>query len=414
MQPKTILIVDDEASLLFSLKEGLKTYSDRFHLLTAANGKEAVALLEAHSVDLLITDLKMPEMDGFELLVHLKAHYPATPSLVMTAFNTPELEARLGEMSSLKVIEKPIDFDELIETITQVMKMRDTVGGITGITLSSFLQLVEMEGKTCLLEIRGEQDQHGLLYFTNGQLINAAMGDLNGEAAALQLMALDNVQIGFRDLPKRKVKQRIKKKLMQLLMESAQVKDEAGGNESSRAMDHKPEAADQRDSTPSDPNRAAEPTGTVADADSQPAANPIPQSIKGDLSMAEIKEILEKFKSVDGFQAVGVFSPQGELVAEVNTSGHKLSELGALANDVLLKAQKTTEIMGVGRGNMVHIQAPKAQIVTRCLNEATDFSATNSGRAHIHMVLVIEAEGSLAMGKMKMDAVIQELAPLFR
>ena len=130
--------------------------------------------------------------------------------------------------------------------------------------------------------------------------------------------------------------------------------------------------------------------------------------------MAEVKEILEKFKSIDGFQAVGVFSPQGEMVAELNSTGHKLAELGALANDVLLKAQKTTEIMGVGRGNMVHIQAPKAQIITRCLNEATDFSSTASGRAHIHMVLIMDQEGNLAMGKMKIDAVIQELAPLFR
>ena len=61
MTPKTILFVDDEESLLFSLKEGLKAYADRFTVLTAANGQEAVALLEAHSVDLLVTDLKMPK-----------------------------------------------------------------------------------------------------------------------------------------------------------------------------------------------------------------------------------------------------------------------------------------------------------------------------------------------------------------
>lgn len=130
--------------------------------------------------------------------------------------------------------------------------------------------------------------------------------------------------------------------------------------------------------------------------------------------MAEIKEVLGKFKDVEGFQAVGAFSPNGELVAEVNPSGIKIAELGALANDVLLKAQKATEIMGVGRGQMVHIEAPKAHIVARCLNEATDFAATQTGRAHVHMVVVLSKECNLAMAKMKVDGVIQEIASFFR
>ena len=129
--------------------------------------------------------------------------------------------------------------------------------------------------------------------------------------------------------------------------------------------------------------------------------------------MAEITQVLTKFKEVDGFQAVGVFSPNGEMVAEANVSDYKLAELGALANDILLKAQ-TTEIMGVGRGNMCHIQAPKAQIIVRCLNEATDFASNQSGRAHIHMVLILGLDGNLAMGKMKLEGVIQELVPYFR
>ena len=130
--------------------------------------------------------------------------------------------------------------------------------------------------------------------------------------------------------------------------------------------------------------------------------------------MAQLEEVLSKFREVEGFQAIGVFSPQGEMVAEVNTTGNTMVELGALFNDVLLKAQKSTEIMGVGRGSMVHIEAPKAHLIARCLNEATDFAANAEGRAHVHMVLVISKEGNLAMAKMKMDSVIQEVAPAFR
>lgn len=130
--------------------------------------------------------------------------------------------------------------------------------------------------------------------------------------------------------------------------------------------------------------------------------------------MSDIKAILEKFKVIDGFQAAGAFSPNGEMVAECNVNGTNLGEMGALANDVLLKAQKTTEIMNVGRGQLVHVEAPKAHVICRCLNEATDFASSSSGRAHVHLVLILEKDGNVAMGKMKVASVIQELAEFFR
>ncbi len=130
--------------------------------------------------------------------------------------------------------------------------------------------------------------------------------------------------------------------------------------------------------------------------------------------MSALEDLMGRLRDVDGFVAVGAFSPQGELLAEVSGSPAKLNELGVLANDVLLKAQKATDIMGVGRGNMVHITAPKAHILTRCLNENTDFAANEPGRAHVHMVLVLQPEANVGLGKMHLEKVIQEMAPQLR
>ena len=136
---------------------------------------------------------------------------------------------------------------------------------------------------------------------------------------------------------------------------------------------------------------------------------------KGNSKMKEMYKVLEKIKGIGGFMAVGAFSPNGEIVAEVNGSGMKLAELGAIANDVLLKAQKATELMHVGRGQVVHVEAPRAHIICRCLNEATDFAVTASGRAHVHMVLILDKEdGNVALGKMKMESIIYEVAEYFR
>ena len=102
------------------------------------------------------------------------------------------------------------------------------------------------------------------------------------------------------------------------------------------------------------------------------------------------------------------------MLAEVCNAGLSLAELGALANDVLLKSQKATDVMGVGRGNMVHVTAPKANIIARCLNENTDFATSEPGRAHVHMVLVLESDANLAMGKMQLEKVIQQVGPMLR
>ena len=391
---KYVLIVDDEEQLLLTMQAGFEPFKDRFEILTARNGKEATVLLASARVNLVVTDLKMPEMDGFELLAFLKNNFPEIPAIVMTAFGTPEIERQLVRSGMISMLEKPVDFDELTQLIVNLLEDDLTGGTLTGISLPSFLQLIEMEQNTCLMEVKAPNGDQGLLYFNKGVLYDAVFGKTTAEEAVYQMMLLDNVKINFRAQPVKKLKRRIQTSLMNLIMEGTRRKDELAYAE---------EAAQK-----------AEIPGTVAEEEIGTAGSDESMSMKGEDNMADIKEILEKFKVVDGFQAVGAFSPNGEMVAECNVSGVNLGELGALANDVLLKAQKTTEIMNVGRGQLVHVEAPKAHVICRCLNEATDFASTASGRAHVHMVVIIGKDGNVAMAKMKVASVIQEVAEFFR
>jgi CheY-like chemotaxis protein/predicted regulator of Ras-like GTPase activity (Roadblock/LC7/MglB family) len=395
---KYVLIVDDEEQLLLTMQAGFDSFRDRFEIITAQNGKEATAVLASTRISLVVTDLKMPEMDGFALLAFLKNNFPEIPAIVMTAFATPEIENRLQQTGMISMLEKPVDFEELTQLILGLLESDLTGGTLTGISLQSFLRLIEMERNTCLMEVNSPQGGQGLLYFNKGELYDAAYGDWVAEEAVYEMLAVDDVKISFRALPSRKLKRRIRASLMNLIMEGTRLKDER--TEASAADEVEPQG-DQLENTAGEPIQ--EPVNTNAAIDT-----------KGEVNMANVKEILEKFKMVDGFQAVGAFSPNGEMVAECNVAGINLAELGALANDVLLKAQKTTEIMNVGRGQMVHVEAPKAHVICRCLNEATDFSATATGRAHVHMVLILSTEGNLAMGKMKISSAIQEMAEHFR
>ena len=105
--PKNILLVDDHQSFLATLAEGLRNCSsNNFCILTAENGHRALKVLESAYVDLVVTDLKMPVMDGLELISHMKEKYPGIPVFVMSSFLCPDLETRLRALGASRCIVK--------------------------------------------------------------------------------------------------------------------------------------------------------------------------------------------------------------------------------------------------------------------------------------------------------------------
>jgi CheY-like chemotaxis protein len=407
---KNILIVDDEARLLKSIEAGLLIYRRKFKVLTAANGKEAVDILNTTEIDLVVTDLKMPGMDGFELLAYIHSKFPFLPAIVMTAFCTPDIEEKLVNGNSIRILEKPIDFDDLADAISGALEREGKEGSLTGISLANFLQLLEMEQKTCLLEVTSAESQ-GFIYFHQGELYAAISGKDKGEDAVYKMLLLEDVHITFKKQPMKQIKRMILKPLFSLLMEGLKRKDET-----TSSKDSPPSGGAEIPSDSSRQPKRMDPSGTLSE-DGEPAGSASSATnnpLQGDEKMAQIDEVLGKLMDVEGFMAVGVFTPNGEMAAQVNNSGIKLAEVGSLANDVLLKAQKATGLMDVGRGQTVHIEAPKAHIFARCLNENADFSTTEAGKAHVHLVLILAKDGNLAMAKIKLGSVIQEVATAFR
>lgn len=220
----TVLIVDDEALFLASLVEGLSKYSNEFQVKTASNGLDALSILDTYNIDLVITDLKMPVMDGFQLIAEMIETYPLIPVIVMTAFGTSSMEEQLSHFGILGFLEKPIDLHALTAKIRTYQSMT-TKGHIQGITLFSFLQLLEIEQKTLSLKILSRKKE-GYLFFTEGKLVHAQYETYEGEEAACKIICWENVEIEIIE-KFRKVKQTIQNSLTNLLMESARLKDEA-------------------------------------------------------------------------------------------------------------------------------------------------------------------------------------------
>ncbi|EDM25133.1 sigma-54 dependent transcriptional regulator/response regulator [Lentisphaera araneosa HTCC2155] len=110
MNKKKILIVDDEIHTCQGLARALKYEWETF---TASNGKEAIKIFEDNPVDIILTDVKMPGMNGIELLRQLKNIRPETPAIVMSAYNETETVVDAVKAGAYDFITKPFRLDDL-------------------------------------------------------------------------------------------------------------------------------------------------------------------------------------------------------------------------------------------------------------------------------------------------------------
>jgi twitching motility two-component system response regulator PilG len=219
---KTILVVDDEKMILRLATEALKGYVEGYTVMTALNGKEAVQILNSSEVALVLTDLKMPVMDGYELLSYMSRNFRDIPVIVMTGFGSPEIAKQLKQKGVWHYIEKPFEIEVLREKVADVFAARSK-GYIQGFTLANFLQAVEVEQKTITLRIRSK-NKVGYMHLENGDLIEAEAGELRGEKAAIEILCWDDAEIEIQDIIKKE--RTIHTPLMHIILEATKIKDE--------------------------------------------------------------------------------------------------------------------------------------------------------------------------------------------
>lgn len=117
-----ILIVDDEKNYLVVLQALLA--DNGYEMLTAQNGPQALALAAEEEPDLVITDMRMPQMSGLDLIQRLKARFSEMPIIVMTAYGTVENAVEAMKSGATDYISKPFENTELLLTVQKALKMR--------------------------------------------------------------------------------------------------------------------------------------------------------------------------------------------------------------------------------------------------------------------------------------------------
>jgi DNA-binding NarL/FixJ family response regulator len=225
-----ILILDDEVDWLNVCREMLEQLPSKLEIRTISTGARAVALLDAEPFRLLICDLKMPRMDGLQVLAIVRRRFPELRTVVLTALDDEEFRSRAYALG--------VDLFWLKSDMQQNMQMfldcleslmdRDMGAGFRGIQSKSLMDIIQMEclsRSSAVLRItRGPLVAR--LWIQEGELIDAEVEGARGEAAFRKILSWKSGT--FENLPAEPKRERtITKSVNALLLESAQTMDEA-------------------------------------------------------------------------------------------------------------------------------------------------------------------------------------------
>ncbi len=116
----TVLVVDDERNYLVVLSELLA--DEGYEVYTADNGDRALELARTIDLDLVISDMRMPGMDGLELLQRLKAGQPELPVIMITAFGEVDIAVQAMQAGAFNYLTKPFNNDELLISVRKAVE----------------------------------------------------------------------------------------------------------------------------------------------------------------------------------------------------------------------------------------------------------------------------------------------------
>jgi CheY-like chemotaxis protein len=183
---RTILLVDDDKNVRARMKSALAPHRGELTVLEASHGAEAVQRIDEQPVDLVIVDLWMPVVDGFQVLVHVMNHHPTLPVVVMSDHDGWEGLQGLGMAPQVPVLSKRVSALSFLFEVSE--RLRAGVhGGRMGVTLLGFLQLLTRERRTCRLEV-GAGEQTGVIHVLAGEIIHAGTAGQEGEAALVAIL----------------------------------------------------------------------------------------------------------------------------------------------------------------------------------------------------------------------------------
>ena len=121
-----IVFVDDELNILQGLRRQLRSFRSEWEMYFVDSGAAAMELLKTHHFDVIVSDMRMPEMDGAELLSLIKQKYPHMVRIVLSGYSDQSMTLRAAE-SAHRYLSKPCDAEELRQTVAKTLAFQQSI-----------------------------------------------------------------------------------------------------------------------------------------------------------------------------------------------------------------------------------------------------------------------------------------------
>src|SRR5258706_11692636 len=228
-----ILLLDDDPALLDMYQEVLRQLPSRPEVHTASSGARGMAMLEAEPFRLLICDLRMPKMDGLQVLSIVRRKYPQMRTVALTSVIEEQFRSRAYALGVDLFWHKPTSEQEIkmfLECLESLLG-RETENGFRGVQSKSLVDIIQLEcisqSSSVLRIINGPLT--GKIWILDGELVDSEADDLRGEPAFHKILSWRTGN--FETLPAEPSRPRtIFKSYNALLLETAQALDESRGN----------------------------------------------------------------------------------------------------------------------------------------------------------------------------------------
>ncbi len=185
-----ILVVVDEEDLNWGIVNTLR--KDGYVVQGVMNGADAIGILWSEECDVVISDLKTPGADSFELLQWLRTYRPNTRLIMVSAPGSSGARTQALESGAASYLEKPVDLHLLKEELRRLLQQTGFSASLDSFDLLDVIQIITMSRKSIALLINTGLEERGVLRFQGGELIWAEYGMLRGEEAFFALAAHKN------------------------------------------------------------------------------------------------------------------------------------------------------------------------------------------------------------------------------
>lgn len=226
MKP-VVFMVDDEEALVWSARQVFERERPGLDFRGFTNPVDALGAIRLSPPQLLITDVRMPQMSGLELLLSARQVAPDLPVVVVTAYGGAGVLGEIGGKTGVEYLEKPARMETLLAAVDRLLQRdRGFSGAISLPLLPDLVQIYTLSMATGALSIRRGSDA-GTIWFERGEIVHAECGALVGELAVYELLAWQSGAFSLAAGAQTQART-IDAKWQTLLLEGCRLLDEAG------------------------------------------------------------------------------------------------------------------------------------------------------------------------------------------